>query len=301
MSSVSSAGMDRPFIAEAGAESGARESSHSAVSWAAIFCGAFAAIAVTLVLATLGAGLDLLTVSPWPNSGASATTFTIMTGIGLIVVQWIASGIGGYITGRLRTRWVGVHTHEVFFRDTAHGFIAWTLATVIGVMFLASAASSVVGGGIRAASTAAGGAAQGAGQRAAEATSAATSGISGYDVDSLFRTDRPDPNASAQDVTGQATRILASGIANGDVPPADRTYLAQLVAARTGVPQPDAQKRVDDVIARVKTAETKARQAADAARKATSQLAIFTALSMLIGAFIASAAAAYGGSLRDEH
>ncbi len=283
----------RPAVA-----AGGNESSHSAVSWAAIFSGAFATLAVTLILVALAAGLGLAAVSPWPNTAASATTFSIVTGIGLIVVQWLASGMGGYITGRLRTKWVGVHTHEVFFRDTAHGFLAWALATVVGTLLLASGVSSAIGGGVHAASTVAGGAAQGA---ASAGTASMSSGVSGYDVDLLFRSGHPDANASPQAVTGEATRILASGLANGDVSVADRTYLAQLVAARTGLSQADAQKRVDDVVAQEKDAVTKAKQAADAARKATSEFAIFLALSMMIGAFIASAAAAYGGSLRDEH
>ena len=104
-----------------------------------------------------------------------------------------------------------------------------------------------------------------------------------------------------QDASAQATHILANAIRTGDVPQADRTYLAQLVAARTGIPQADAQKRVDDAVAAVKDAETKAREAAEAARKATATFAIFTAMSMLIGAFVAMAAAAYGGNLRDEY
>src|SRR5215467_11786170 len=105
------------------------ESSNSAVSWPAIISGAFVALAIALVLVTLAAGFGLVSISPWPNSGASATTFGITTGIGLIVVHWLASASGGYITGRLRTKWVGVHTHEVFFRDTAHGFLTWAVAT----------------------------------------------------------------------------------------------------------------------------------------------------------------------------
>jgi hypothetical protein len=100
----------------------------SAVSWAAIFAGAFAALALTVVLTSLGAGLGLTTISAWPNSGAAVTTFTISAGIGLIVVQWLASALGGFITGRLRIKWTGVYTHEVFFRDTAHGFLSWALA-----------------------------------------------------------------------------------------------------------------------------------------------------------------------------
>ena len=134
---------------------------------------------------------------------------------------------------------------------------------------------------------------------AAAGPPAATSGASGYSVNSLFRSDRIDALASNQDVSAHGNPHLANR--NGDVPPADRTYLAQLVAAKTGVPQADAQKRVDDTIASTKEAETKARQAADAARKATATFAIFTALSLMIGAFVACAAAAYGGNLRDEY
>ena len=262
----------------------------SAVSWAAIFAGSVAAIALTVVLTSLGAGLGLTSVSAWSNVGASATTFTIGAGIGLIVVQWLSSALGGFITGRLRTKWAGLHTHEVFFRDTAHGFLSWALSTILGTLLLASAASSIVSGGVRAASTVAGGAAQ-----------AATSSVSSYAVDGLFRSDRIDASTSTQDAAAQATRILANGVRNGDVSPADRTYLAQLVAAKTGISQTDAQKRVDDTIAGAKDAEIKARQAADAARKATATFAIFTALALLIGAFVAMAAAAFGGSLRDEY
>jgi hypothetical protein len=274
----------------ASGRSTANEASAAAVSWPAIFAGAFAALALSVVLTSLGAGFGLTTISAWPNSGASTATFTIGAGIGLIVVQWLSSALGGFITGRLRTKWTGVHTHEVFFRDTAHGFLSWALTTIAGTVLLTAVASSIVGGGVRAASTVAGGAAQ-----------TATSGASSYSVDSLFRSDRIDASASNQDDTAQATRILANGVRNGDVPPADRSYLAQLVAAKTGVPQADAQKRVDDTIASTKEAETKARQAADAARKATATFAIFTALSLMIGAFVACAAAAYGGNLRDEY
>jgi FlaG/FlaF family flagellin (archaellin) len=266
------------------------EASSSAVSWAAIIAGAFAALALTVVLTSLGAGLGLTTISAWPNSGASVTTFTISAGIGLIVVQWLSSAFGGFITGRLRTKWAGVHTHEVFFRDTAHGFLSWALTTIVGTVLLAAATSSIVGGGVRAASAVAGGAAQ-----------AVTSGISDYSVDSLFRSDHVDASTSNQEVAAQASRILANGVRNGDVPPGDRNYLAQLVATKTGIPQADAQKRVDDTIASTKEAEIKARQAVEATRKATATFAIFTALSLMIGAFVASAAAAFGGNIRDEY
>jgi hypothetical protein len=241
--------------------------------------------------------------SPWPNAGATATTFTIAAGIWLIVMQWLSSGLGGFITGRLRTKWVRVHTHEVFFRDTAHGLLTWALATVIGAMLLASAGSAAIGTGTRAAATVAAGAAQGASQGGMQSAGGVMSAGQqrAYDVDSLFRGEKPELASSDNDVRAQTTRILASGLTDGDVPAADRTYLASIVAQRTGVSDADAQKRVDDVIAREKAAETKVRQAADTARKSTSAFTLFTALSMLIGAFIASAAAAYGGSLRDDH
>jgi hypothetical protein len=267
------------------------ESTASAVSWAAIFAGTFASVALAIVLTTLAAGVGLTTISAWPNAGASITTFSIATGIGLIVVQWLTSAFGGFITGRLRTKWAGLHTHEVFFRDTAHGFLAWALATVIGTAVATSALTSVVGGGVHAASNVAASAASGAAQSAGV-------NVNSYTVDSLFRSDHP---TSDQDATAQATRILANGLRTGDVPADDKAYLSRLVAARTGISQDDAQQRVDTAIAATKDAAVKARSAADAARKATATFAIFTALSLMIGAFIASAAAAYGGSLRDEY
>jgi hypothetical protein len=270
------------------------ESSISAISWPAIIGGAFAAAALTLILLALGSGFDLASVSPWPNSGASVTTFTVITAIWLIIVQWVSSGLGGYLTGRLRTKWVGVHTHEVFFRDTAHGFLAWAVAAVIGATVVASAVSSLLTGGAHMAGTIVSGAAEGASQGAVRENPFAS-----Y-IDSLFRSDHPEAKASDQDVRAETTRILAAGIRNGDVPAGDKTYLAQLVAARTGLSQADAEKRVNDVIAKAKAAETKARQIADAARKAGAYLSIFTAASMLIGAFIAAAAAALGGRHRDE-
>jgi hypothetical protein len=276
------------------------ETSTSGVAWPAIVGGAFAAIALTLILLALGSGLGLASVSPWPNFGASAVTFTVTTAVWLIVTQWLASGLGGYLTGRLRTKWVGLHTHEVFFRDTANGFLAWATATVIGAAFLAAAASSVVSGTATMVAGVASGAAPGASQVATR-SGGNLADPTAYFVDSLYRSDHPSANAADQDVRTQTTRILLYGMWNGDVPAPDKTYLAQLVSARTGLSQADAVKRVDDVIAQEKAAEMKARQAADSARKAGAYLSIFTALSMLVGAFIACVAAALGGQQRDEY
>src|SRR5271169_4162009 len=124
----------------------AAESAVSAVSWPAIIAGAVAIAAVALILLALGSGLGLSSVSPWPNSGPSATTFGVYAAVWLIIVQWVSAGFGGYLTGRLRTKWVGVHTDEVYFRDTAHGFLAWAIASVLGAILLASPATSLIGG-----------------------------------------------------------------------------------------------------------------------------------------------------------
>ena len=280
------------------------EAATSGVAWPAIIGGAFAAAALSLIVLALGSGFGLTSVSPWSNSGASATTFTVMTAIWLIVVQWLASGLGGYLTGRLRTKWVGLHTHEVFFRDTANGFLTWAVATVIGAAFLASAAASVVSGTATVVAGVASGAAAGASQGVAEQASQSVGTIAdptAYFVDSLYRTDHPSANVSDGDVRAQSSRILLNGLRNGDVTAPDKTYLVLLVAARTGLSQADAAKRVDEVIAQAKAVEVKARQAADTARKAGAYLSIFSALSMLVGAFIACVAAALGGQQRDEY
>jgi hypothetical protein len=279
------------------------ESSVSAVSWPAIFGGAFVAAGATVVLVALGSGFGLASVSPWRDAGASATTVAWMTAAWLIVVQWFSSGLGGYIAGRLRTKWANTHTHEVFFRDTAHGFITWAVGTILVAGFLASAVGSAIGGGVHAAATVASGAAQGAAtQGTATSQSQAGSSLATYDMDLLFRSSQSGSStATTADARAEAARILANGLASGDVPTTDRAYLAELVAARTGISQEDAQRRVDTAIAQAKAADVKARKAADAARKATSEASIFTALSMLVGAFIACIAAALGGQRRDLH
>jgi len=287
--------LDRPL---AGSANSTQESAKSAVSWPAIIAGAVVATSASLLLLTLGSGLGLISTSPWPGSGASAGTVTALAAVWLIAVQWIASGIGGYLTGRLRTKCVGTHTHEVFFRDTAHGFIAWALATVVLAIVIAVAATAAAGTAVRAGATVAAGSAVGA---ANAANIGPHTSVSGYDVDMLFRSSQPDPGESVSDARAEATHILAKGLTTGDVAAADRTYVAQLIAARTGIAQPDAERRVDDVIAQLKAAETKARQAADAARKAAATASILTALSLLIGAFIACATAALGGQERDLH
>jgi hypothetical protein len=247
----------------------------SAVSWASIAAGAIVAAAMSLALLALGAGLGLSSVSPWADSGVSDSTFKNATGIYLVLVAVISSAIGGYLAARLRTKWAGVNTNEVFFRDTAHGLITWAFATVLSASALGAASTHVVGG-----------AASGAGAAAGQAVQNVDP--SRVFVDRLFRTDAVAPPAfpaGANDARAEATRLWTSTFnPNGDLVPADRTYLARLIA--------DAEKRVNDVI-------VEAKAAADRARKGAAKLAFWLTASLLFGAFAASLAAVEGGQLRD--
>jgi len=108
----------------------ARLRANPATSWGAIFAGSAVAVSLSLCLVTLGAGLGFASMSPWPDRGLSAAAFTVESTIWLIVTQWLSAAAGGYIAGRLRHRWLATHTHEVFFRDTAHGLVTWAVATL---------------------------------------------------------------------------------------------------------------------------------------------------------------------------
>ena len=283
-------------------ESGDRgDASASGVSWSAVLAGAVVAAAVYVLLLTLGSALGFTAVSPWSGSGVSAATFGVSAAVWLIVAQWIASGLGGYLTGRLRIKWVAVHSHEVFFRDTAHGLLTWAVATVIAAVLLASAVSSLLSGGTQAAATVLAGVGHGAAQ-------GAQSGAGGeplaYFTDALFRAPAPMAsagagNASPIDVHAEAGRILLKGLGDGEISADDKTYLAELVARQTGLSADAAAKRVDDVVAQAKSVEDKIKQAADSARKAAAAFSFYTFFSLLIGAFIASASAALGGRERD--
>ena len=242
----------------------------SAASWPAIIAGAFVAGGTSLILLALGAGIGF---------EVTAASFAASTAIWLIVTQWISAALGGYIAGRLRTRWVGTHTHEVFFRDTAHGLVTWAVATLAVAALIGSSVSALLGGGVRVSATSAG------------APAGASAPAASYALDKLFRAaSATSGGQGADDPRPEAGRIMASALAKGGMPDADRTYLAEVVGAKAGISPAEAQKRVDEWIS-----------SADSARKAAAQAAIYTALSLLIGAFIASVSAALGGRLRDEH
>lgn len=260
-----------------------RESGTSGVSWGAIIAGAFVAAALSLSLLALGAGFGLLSVSPWAHAGASASVVTAAAIIWLVVIQVIASGTGGYLAGRLRTKWTAIHSDEVYFRDTAHGLIAWAVAVVITAAFLGSATSAMVGHAITSTET--------------------DAPENAYFVDSLFRstpvstatpaTNAPILNTDSSVVRREAATILASILSQSDSAAQDRAYLDQLVSARTGLNQTEAAERVSDSIRR-------AQESADKARKAGARLLLWTFLALLIGAFCASYAATIGGRQRDH-
>jgi hypothetical protein len=276
------------------------ESSDSAVSWGAIIAGAVAASAITVVLSLLGSGIGLSMASPFSAQGASLTTFAITTAIWLIVVQWASAAFGGYIAGRLRTKWTGVNRDEVFFRDTAHGVLAWALATLIVVGALGSAVSATVGAGVQATATVAAGATTAG---AAAASSDVGSNATSYFVDNLLRPATPSAAPSgtaADDTAGQVSRILLNSATKGEMSAEDRTYLDQLIASRTGLSEADAKARVDGVLKSVDDAKVAATQAAETARKTSASVALFGALSLLIGGFVAAVGAALGGRQRDE-
>ena len=294
-----------------------------AVSWGAIAAGAAAAASLSLILLILGVGLGLSSVSPWARDGVSATTFGVSTILWLTFTQLLASAMGGYLAGRLRTKWTEVHTDEVYFRDTAHGFLAWAVATLTTAALLTSVIGSIVGGGVQAGAAMVNGAASKA--TAAVGGTAATSGMTAgaeggpmaYFVDSLFRRsavapqDATSASAATADAgdrasnkdTAEVSRIFMNVGRSEPLPSDDIRHVGQLVAQRTGLSQQNAEQRVSDVYARaqakMRSAEVAARDAADKARKASAYSALWLFVSLLSGAFVASLAATFGGRRRD--
>ncbi len=264
----------------------ANEARASGVSWAAVIAGAFVAAALSFILLALGAGLGFSSVSIWSNIGASASTIGMATVLWLIVMQIISSSMGGYLAGRLRTKWANIHTDEVYFRDTAHGFLAWTVALVITAAFLASADTSMAG-------SAASSSAPGTGLTPGVKPQVQEMDPDGYFVDMLFRSDSAKLDANDALVRGEGGRILANALRQKEVPKADKNYLSQLVATRTGLTNTDAEKRVSEVF-------TSAQQAAETNRKTVAHSLLWAFLALLIGAFCASLGATIGGRQRDH-
>jgi hypothetical protein len=289
----------------------------SATSWGAIFAGAAAAAALSLVLLVLGTGLGLSSLSPWADDGASGKALGIGTAVWVAFMAIASSALGGYVAGRLRTRWVSLHSDEVAFRDTAHGFLAWAVATLATAFLLSSTVAGIVGGGLKAGAQVAGSAAGGAtaaagGAAAAAGNDAAKSGGGdgpmGYFVDQLFRSPKEGaakPSASNEQAqTAEVTRIFVNATASGKLPPEDARQVAQVVSQRTGMSRQDAEKRVNETFAAMQAkkeeAEKAAREAADKARKASAVAALWMCITMLLGACVGSLFGVYGGRRRDD-
>jgi hypothetical protein len=261
---------------------GKNEANSSGVSWAAIVGGAVVTAALSLILLALGAGLGLSAVSPWSGVGASTTVIGTAAILWLILMQIMSGSLGGYLAGRLRTKWAGIHNDEVYFRDTAHGFLAWGLALVVTAAFLASAATVMVGA---IASSPAGGGGMAAEGRQFDPDA--------YYVDMLFRSPSVPPEASINAVRSEVGRIFAKAMAQREMSADDRGYITQVIVGRTGLSQTAAQARLSDVFAT-------AQQVADTARKAIAHTLLWIFSALLIGAFCASFAATVGGRQRDR-
>ncbi|MBG7620144.1 hypothetical protein I5R65_11775 [Herbaspirillum sp. AP02] len=325
----------------------------SGVSWGAILAGAFAAAALSFILVMLGFGLGFSSVSPWSGEGLSAKTIGYSTAGWLLFTQIAASAIGGFLAGRLRVKWAGLHTREVYFRDTAHGLLAWAVASLATAALLGSAVGSVISGGAKTLGAAGGVLGTGAaaatmavgqdGARPAGGAGDMADRFSGYFIDSMFRSgnaanagnagaassaNQPavpaatdgavaapvaplaaPTAADGRDLTQtqrmEVVRVFGYSLASGKLADNDRRYLGQLVARHTGVSQADGEKRVTDTFAAyqgaIADAGTKAKEAADAARKAAAYASMWMFLALLCGAFVASLLATYGGRLRDRN
>ncbi len=261
------------------------EANSSGVSWSAVIAGGFVMAALALILLALGTGLGLASVSPWSNSGMSASAVGTGAIVWLIIMELISSSMGGYLAGRLRTKWTSIHTDEVYFRDTAHGFLAWAVALVITAAFLTSAAASMIGSSATSTDE--------VGRNTTAQSEDRQFNPNAYFVDSLFRTEDPKLDAAYGPVRTEASVVFINGLRQGRLPTADRDYLSQLVAAATGLSPADAQKRVSDVFAT-------AQKTAENVRRTLAHSLLWTFLALLIGAFCASFAATIGGRQRDH-
>ena len=284
-------------------------SDSSAVCWSAILAGASAATAVSLILLFLGTGLGLTAVSPWAYKGVSGSTFGVSTILWVTFMSLVASGLGGYITGRLRTRWLATHVDEVYFRDTAHGFLAWSIATLVTATLLASVISFIVGGATQAGATIVAGATVAA--HDSDKTESETEKLLPYFLDSMFRGNTTITTAGTEfsSVPGsrndndaskvELTRIFLNALANKGLPPADLSYASQQLAEHAGINQIEAENRIKETFAKLQTKIEEAKVAADKARKATAYSSLWLFISLLSGAFLASFFAMLGGRQRD--
>jgi hypothetical protein len=268
----------------------------SYIEWSAIFAGAIGAAAISFLLLTFGASIGLTLTSPWPGAGISIWATVIAVAWWTVLVEIGSFFVGGYLAGRMRARW-GATRSEVHFRDGAHGFMVWAVGVLMGALVLAGTGGAILKLATQPASNVASGNAN-----------AMQVGPVDYAVDVLLR---PAPRAATPGTTGEATagtaalrneagRIIAGSIKNGEFTARDRDYLTQVVQARNGSSQADAQQRVDQAINEAKDREIKTRAAADLARRTALIAGFLTAASLLISLAAACFGASLGGRHRDE-
>jgi hypothetical protein len=253
--------------------------SFGAVQWAPVIAGAMAAAALAFVLHSVAVGMGLSVGSAAPSWRDASFALVLLSALYLVLTAVTAYGFGGYVAGLLREP-TTAPADEVEFRDGMHGLLVWALATLLTAAFALATAQSLT----RLAAP--------EGGSAGPATSVGGENIIAYDLDRLFRSARPmDGNVNYD--RAQAARILLTTSSHRGMLPEDRTSLAGLVAARTGLAQPEAERRVDDVAARAK--ENIAR-----ARRAGVIVAFAAGASALLGAAAAWFAACAGGQVRDR-
>jgi hypothetical protein len=255
------------------------ETATSFLQWTPVIAGALVASAISLVLIAFGSAIGLSILSSSPTWRDASPALAVLSGLFLLLTAIASFGLGGYVAGRLRERWhQSAHDDVVEFRDGTHGVVAWALAVVITGLVAAASAAAIASRGV---------------QPATSPTATTGEPLIAYELDRLFR---PGPRPSEGDLTytrAEAGRLLLAATGRRGIAPEDRTYLVRLVAARTGIPQPDAERRVDDAIAGATTAVQKARRSAVI-------LAFATAVSLLVGAATAWYTSCVGGRHRDN-
>jgi len=279
----------------------------AAISWAAVLAGTVIASALSITLLTGGIGLGFVVMSPHEGEGASVMQVGMGAIVWMFVVQILAYGVAGYVTGRLRPMWAPAYSDEVYFRDTAHGLAVWALSALVSLALFGSMASTAVsaaarGGAAVAQGTVAATAAAGAGAAAAGGTQAdEASGLpsADYFVDQLFRQGQPSPAADPQAARAELARLITVSAARGDIGPEDRDYAARVVAAQSDLSEQQARERIDQVLGQAEQmrqeAVDTARDAADAARQAAAMFALWAFAALFVGAFVASLMAVVGG------
>jgi hypothetical protein len=276
----------------------------SYVDWPAIVAGAVVGSAVAFVLTAFSTALGLSIVSPYRGEGMPGVGIVIAAGLWLLWVAGMSYFAAGYVTGRLRQRLIGTAEHEVRIRDGAHGIIAWGLATLIGAALLVFGVYGAGNIASRAATAAEAAPAAAAAMRDtnnSRDTTGDTAGRYALPVARMFGAGEEIAKPGAEAARRTAAQILTAGVAAGRMSDADRDYLARLVATRSGIDEAAARTRVEQAFKDSQALATKAREAANAARKLGIVSAFALAASLLLGLVAAWWAADRGGRHRDQN